>query len=517
MPLATFSQFSTVEPFISSQMKPNWIPNNDDKIRFAAYSMYEQIYRNIQTTFEIVQRGTESDPVYIPSARKCIEATNRYLGVGLSWPLVGGTDADRKTVSDALGILFRREKFRAKFGSIKRFGLVKGDALWHIVANPDAPQGRRISMHELKPENYFPIYDIDDTEKMLGVHIVAPYIDPADKQKTLVKRQTYRKVDNGSGNSNTITSELSVFESDGWDDRQLLIDTSYKLKPYKSLEKEFALPPQITSIPVYHTSNQYEGGSPYGLSDLSGFERLIAAIQQSITDEELSLALDGLGVYWSTAAPPSTGWTLGPGSVVEGADGEEFKRVSGVTHISPFQEHLQFLNNEMKQAMGIADVSIGNVDVNVAQSGIALALQMGPILTRNREKEDELLAVHDHLLFDLINGFLPAYEQLPEFSVTADPGFADPMPIDRDAVVKELTQLMGTTPPIISAEYARKILADKLGYEFPDSMAADIITELQSNSKAVNYDPLAERIRSELAADFGDSIGAGAIPTGAGG
>lgn len=505
MPLAKFSQYSTIEPLLSQDMLPSWIPNGDDKIRCAAYDLYEQIYRNIPHAFEILQRGTEVDPIYLPSARKCIEATNRYLGVGFDYALVGGNDADRKVVGDALNILFRREKFRAKFSSIKRFSLIKGDALWHVVANPDAPQGRRISLHELDPGSYFPIYDIDDTEKLLGVHIVAPYVDPNDKQKSLVKRQTYRKIDNGPGNSNTITSELAIFESDGWDDRQLLVDDNYQLKPYKSLVKQFNLPAQITSIPVYHISNQYQGGLQFGLSDLSGFERVIAALHQAITDEELSLALDGLGVYWSTAAAPSTGWALGPGSVVEGADGEAFERISGVTNVTPFQDHLSFLNGEIKQAMGTPDIAIGNVDVQVAQSGIALALQMGPIIARNSEKEDELLATQDHLLFDLINGWLPAYESLPEFNISAEPKFADPMPVDRDAVIKEITTLLGTTPPVISAEYARKVLTDKLGYEFPDTMGDDIIAEIQANSKAKNYDPFAERIREELAGDFGEA------------
>lgn len=502
MPQVKFSQWSTVEPFIPSAMKPSFVADEDDKLRLAAYSLYEQIWRLVPTAFSLQQRGTDEDPIYIPSARKCIEATNRYLGRGFDFRIDGGDADGRKQVDNLIRSLFRREKFNAKFGSLKRMTLVRGDGIWHLTADPNKPDGTRISLHELDPAKYHPIYDANDNETLLGVHIVEPYIDPADKNKGVVRRQTYRKIVNANGPA-TITSELGLYEADGWDDRQLQLNPDYKMKPYSAAGfkavKEFSLPPQITAIPVYHISNQYESGLPFGLSELSGFERLLTAINQGISDQELSLALDGLGFYFSTAPEPSGGWKLGPGTVINGNNGDTFERVNGVGSVRPSMDHITWLDGEMKQAMGTPDIAIGKVDVAIAQSGIALALQMGPIITRNSEKEDEHLAVHDHLFFDLVNGWLPAYEKLSVNPVTIEPFFGDPMPKDEDAIIKRIIDMMSTTPPLISAEYGRKLLTEKLGYDLPSSMGADVISEIQNVSKSQLYDPFAERVAQELA------------------
>ena len=504
MVLVKPSPYATVAPFLETGDLPSWVPDIEERTRVASYAFYERIWRNVQDAFKLVQRGSEDNPIYIPSAKKCIDATNRYLGVGFNWTLSGGSEADRLLASDAIDVLFKREKFRSKFSSLKRFGLIRGDALWHIVADSTAPVGRRISMHELDPSKYHPIYDPDDIDKLTGVHIVEQWVDPADKNKAYVRRQTYRKVPVVNG-PNKITSELTIFEADGWDDRQVLLNPDYKLKPFKSITKQFELPEQISSIPVYHVPNGYQGGHPFGISDLSGFERVIAAINQSINDEDLTLALDGLGVYWTTAPRPSGGWALGPGSVIEGSDAEGFERVSGVANVKPSQDHLGYLGRELKEAMGTPDIAIGNVDVSIAQSGIALALQMSPIISRNMEKEETILAVHDNLFFDLINGWFPAYDELSLSGlISSNPMFASPMPVDRDAVIKEVLALLTSTPPVISVQYARKLLTEKLGYEFPSEMDADIIAVMETQSKANAFDSFEERIRAELASQAGE-------------
>jgi hypothetical protein len=500
MPKAAFNQWSTIEPFIDNSLLPAFVADPLDKLRLAAYSMYEQIYRGVPDAFELVQRGSDTDPIYIPSARKCIEATNRFLGVGFSYRIDGGDDGSRALVSDAMESLFRREKFYSKFNSLKRWGLIRGDALWHITADETKPVGRRISMHELNPSKYHPIYDLNDAETLMGVHIVEPYTDPADKNLALVRRQTYRKVPNPTG-PDLIESSETIFEADGWDDRQLTLNPDYEMKQFAVITSPFTLPPTITSIPVYHISNQYQGGLAYGLSDIAGFERVMAAINQGATDEELALAFTGLGVYFSTAPEPTGGWVIPPGTVINGAEGDTFERVDGIGTVTPSQDHLAFLGGEMQQAMGTPDIAVGKVDVAIAQSGIALALQMGPILNRNKEKEAELLAVHDHLFYDLINQWMPTFEGATwqVGAMTAIPAFDDPMPKDEDAIIKNVMSLLGTTPPIISVEYARQMLTERLGYEFPDQMGDDVLANMAAVSKAQAFDPFEERIRGELA------------------
>jgi hypothetical protein len=504
MPLRSedFNQYSTIDPYIDPASKPGWVADPVDQMRLASYELYSMIYRNVQDTFALVQHGSDANPIYIPEAKKCIEATNRYLGVGLSYSVDGSSGDDRNTIRAAFESLFRREKFFAKFAGLKRGSLIKGDGLYHVIGDDTKPPGRRLSIHGLNPAKYHPIFDYDDPEKLVGVHLVEPYVDPADKNKSLVRRQTYRKDDTGP--KTVITSEETIFEADGWDDRQPLLNPSYKMKPYRSIKPQFTLPDLITSIPVYHVPNQYNEELTFGDSELVGFERIIAAINQGITDEELALAYGGLGLFFTTAARPSSGWVIPPGSVVDGEAGETFNRVNGLNTVSPSLDHLNWIDGEMKQAMGTPDIAVGKVDVQIAQSGIALAFQMGPILTRNKEKEQTLLALHDHLFWDLANGWFPAYEQTGNDTVSVPPSFDDPMPKDRAAIIKEVLDLMSTTPPIISAEYARTMLAERLGMEFPDKMGDTIIAEIKNASSAQWSNSIEERIQQELAAGLGE-------------
>jgi hypothetical protein len=167
-----------------------------------------------------------------------------------------------------------------------------------------------------------------------------------------------------------------------------------------------------------------------------------------------------------------------------------------------------FLDRALKEGRGTPDISIGNVDVKVAESGISLALQMSPILARNAEREQGILATHDHLFYDLTQGWLLAYEGLSSGAqVTVEPIVGDPMPINRAAVIKEVSDLLSTAPPLISPEYARKLLAEKLGYEFPDEMGGDILTTVQNFTKATAYDPYEARVRDELDADLAEKNG----------
>lgn len=493
MATSDYNQWANARPMLGSL--PGHV-TGDDQERLGAYQLYDEIYWNVPETFKVVQRGTDDDPIYIPSARMLVEATNRFFGVGFDYRLVGGIDGDRAIVGDAVRTLFKRERFFSKYNSFKRYSLIRGDAVWHILADPAKPAGRRISLHELSPDQFFPIFDVNDVERITGCHIVQIIKD--DKGKDIVRRQTYRKTENG-----TISSELGTFEVDGWDDRNLQQDTDPPpLKPLAVEVPLFELPSQITALPVYHVRNQWQSGQVYGSSDIRSFERVIAAINQGISDEELALALDGLGVYWTTADRPQGGWVLGPGSVIEGEEGEDFQRITGVSTVEPSLSHLNWIMSAMKQASGTPDIAIGNVDVSVAESGISLALQMSPLLARTAEKEAELLAVHDNMMFDLIRMWMPAYEALTQSAqISVDANVGDPMPVDRAAIIKEVSDLIAAQ--IITPDYGRKIIAERLGYEFPDDMQGQVIANMRALAAATAFDPFEERVRQELSADAG--------------
>lgn len=486
-----YNQYSNAKPLTNNF--PAHVTGEDAE-RLAAYQLYEEIYWNVPDTYRLVQRGTDEDPIYIPSARMCIEALNRFYAVGFDYSVDGGSPADRKAVGSGLRALFRRERFFSKFNSFKRFGLVRGDSLWHIIGDPAKPEGRRISIHELHPSRYFPIYDPDDVEKILGCHLVQIVKD--EKGNDVVRRQTYRKDPESGG----ISSELGTFKVTGWDDRNLAQDPKPPKIEQLTQDANFLLPPEITALPVYQVRNQWESGDVFGSAELRGFERVIAAVNQGISDQELALALDGLGVYWTTASRPDGGWTLGPGSVIEGDEGNAFLRVNGVGSVTPSLDHLNWLQTAIKESSGTPDIAVGRVDVSVAESGISLALQMSPLLARAQERETELLAVHDNMLFDLTRGWFPAYEANGAgLNTTIDLNVGNGMPVDRTAVLAEVVQLV--TAQIISVPYARTILAEKLGYQFPDEMDDDIMATLRATSEATAFDPFAERVRKELLTD----------------
>lgn len=499
MVTSNYNQYSNSRPLIGAL--PAWVTGEDQE-RVAAYQLYEEIYWNVPDTFKITQRGTDDNPIYIPSGRILVETVNRYYATGFDFTVSAEDTTTAEAVDLALRTLFRREKWFSKFNSFKRFSLVRGDALWHIIADPNKPAGRRISIHELPPDRYFPIYDPDDIEKITGCHLVQIVRD--EKSNDVARRQTYRK----DPDTGRITSEMGIYEITAWDDRNLAQEARPPVvKLIEQIQPVAELPPEITALPVYHVRNRWQSGYVFGNSDIRSFERLISGINQGISDEDLALALDGIGVFWTTADRPEGGWVLGPGSVVEGEAEEEFERVSGVSSVAASQEHLAYLDKKLQQGGGVPDVAVGNVDVAVAESGIALALQMSPLLAQVREKEAELLAVHDNMLFDLTRMWMPAYEGFTlGLSATVAPIVGDPMPKNRAEIVKEVIDLAAAQ--IISPQYARLRLQQELGMDLPADMETDIVDSIASRSQAAFADPYVERVRKELARDEVEGGGA---------
>lgn len=479
---------------------PAWAASPEQP-RVAAYDVYDNIYWNRPETFKLVARGTEDNPIYIPSAKTIVEACNRYLAVGFDYSINGG---DQTAIQAAFDGLFRREEFFSKFKTQKRYGLIRGDSLWHVVADDTKNPGTRISLYELDPRTYFPISHPDDINRIIGCLIVKLIADPVNPTSQIVKRQKYLKQDDG-----TITTEVNFFPANAWDDRTNpanLKPMQENVQPVQSNPNLLvmpvkALPPAITSLPVYHIKNQRASTDPFGSSEIRGLERIAGAINQAISDEELALALDGLGLYSTDSGAPvdddgnPVNWILGPGRVVERAAGSKFERVNGIGSVNPSQDHLKFLLGQMRQVSGTSDTAVGIVNVTVAQSGIALSLEMAPLLAKNAEKEQEMLSTYDHFFYDLLNAWLPAYEQLnPGTGADISPVVGDPMPVDRDATIKEAQQLL--TAGVWTILQAQQYLHERLGIDFQSSQPNDIIQEQQA--LALARDPFSARLNEEF-------------------
>jgi hypothetical protein len=497
--------YSTVVPFISAL--PEWMGPLDAQ-RVAGYQIYEQIYWSVPDTFRLQMRGSDADPIYIPTARTIVDTTNRYVARDFAFAVETdvGTDADQKVLHDSLTLLFRRERFWSKFAANKRFGMIRGDWCWHVIANDLKPPGSRITIEALDPGSYFPVFESDvkdggDPDKIVAVHIVEQ-VQVGDD--VFLKRQTYTKGQDPStndGSDTTIWNSIGYFDPKAWED--------IRLNPVKVVKPPTQLNPLIKSIPVYHIRNFETPGDPFGSSEIRGVERVIAAINQAISDQELALALDGLGVFATDGGPPKdetgaiTDWIMGPGSVVEHPPSSKFTRVSGVGSVQPVLDHLAYLSNSIKEATGTPDAAIGKVDVSIAESGISLILQLGPMLAKVSEREQVITDVHRQMFYDLSQMWLPAYEQISTPSV-AVPIYGDTIPANKDKQVEEIFKMVDSG--LVDSEWARQEIAKIRGYVFPQDIGTTVLNEQQERARAT--DPFAERMSGELqAAQNGQSNG----------
>lgn len=496
-----FTPYSTLRNMMGTL--PTWIPDPLDQERILSYQVYEQIYWGVPETFKIVARGAEDKPIYVPTGRIIVDTTHRYVATGFDFAVdlrTGGAasqSADVQAVTLAMEDLWTREKFRSKFAGNKRYGLIRGDWAWHIVADPNKLAGSRISIYPLDPASYFPIWDENDLDKIVGCHIVDQVHVGNDD---FIKRLTYRKTETGS-----ITSEEALFKLDDWQGPTAKVEQI--VTPLQEL------PPEITALPVYHVKNFDEPANPFGSSELRGLERIIGAINQTVSDEELSLALMGLGLYATDAPPPTNddgeeiAWQLGPGRVVEHPAGTKWERVNGITSIQPSQDHIGFLLNMINEAAGTPDVARGKVDVKVAESGISLMLQMAPMLSKVAEKDQLVMDTHDQMFFDLVNGWFPAYEQTSFGDARVRTRVGDKLPVDRAAKFQELNNMLDKK--VISVEFYREE-ATKLGYKFPANMDSQIAAA--NAAAAALVDPFGARLADPATTDP-NAAGAPPAPT----
>lgn len=486
--------YSTVTPFVSSF--PTWMRPYDAE-RITAYQIFEQIYWSVPETFKLQMRGSDADPIYIPTGRTIVDTTNRYVAKDFGFtvdPEVGSAQ-EQALLHNSFLNLFRRERFWSTFASNKRFGLMRGDWCFYITANPMKPAGSRIKIESLDPGSYFPVFESDvrddgDPDRIVAAHIVEQVTVGED---VFIKRQTYTKGADpatNDGSDTTIYNSIALFDAKDWE--------SLKSKPEQRIKEPTALPPQIKAIPIYHIKNIETPGDPFGSSELRGVERVIAAINQAISDEELALALEGLGMYATDGGPPrdeqgnQTDWMLGPGAVVEHAKGSKWQRINGIASVKPVMDHLGFLINSVKEATGTPDIAIGRVDVTVAESGIALALQMGPMLSKVEEREQSITDVMRQFYFDL-SGWLEAYESIST-PARAEPSYGNVIPPDDAAKVKEILEMVAAS--VAPAEWGRAEIAKIRGYVFPEDAQAMINSEAQA--RAVAFDAFAGRMAAEV-------------------
>ena len=513
----------------------NNISNADDKTRIKAYELYEDYFYNRPEHIRVILRGEDDDAIeiYLPSAEKCIEAVNRFLAVDFDYtfdpdtggrdPELGGAAFSQQKLDAELAKLFKHQEIQTKFNNMKRYMLIKGDALLHIRAIPWERAGNRIIIDELKPEAYFPIEDFA-TGSTLGCHIVDVIRNPRNSPRTrstsdewLARRQTYRREmsEDKDGNripTGRISTELSLWKIGKWDDR--LIDN--ELEKVEDIVEERLLPERIINIPVYHWRNAPPPNSTFGRSELAGVESLINAMNQAATDEDLTLITQGLGVFWTDAAPPvdengnEVEWEIGPGAVVQVATGANFGRVTGVSSVAPYHEHIKLLDEHMQQAMSVPDVAIGMVDVAAVESGVALQLKFGPLLAANKEKEPSIQKVADEFLEDLL-AWMAVYENIESNGVEVAATFGDPMPKNKSQDLSDVLSIWtqaNVSGQVLPVSWLFDRLNELFGWDLTDLDLDQALEDAKKISEATTppeLDPFGGRMGDEMAGEDEDA------------
>jgi len=503
--MADVSPYSTIEPLITSTQ--SYLAPLEAQ-RVASYDLYDAIYWNVPETFKIKQRGTDADPVYIPSGRIIADTTNRYTAADFGFTAAEGTDAENLELTTQLNALFRRERFFSRFAANKLDGIIRGDWCWHIVGDLTKLPGRRLSILPVHPGSVYKITALDNPDSVIGYDIIKIVVVGND---SFVQTQRYQKgqwvtpadFKRDAPDVGTIFSSVQLWKLDDWGsvDDQGIPDSS----PEAMVIPTTPLHPFITALPVYHIPHNERTTQLYGNSELRGMERIMAALNQSISDEELALALEGLGMYATTSGPPrddqgnESNWVLGPGRVVEldAVDGQSVKdmwdRIGGVGSVTPMQDHIKMLIEFLREGSGATDAAVGKVDVQVAESGIALQLQLAPMLAKVGGYDTTITDVHRQMFFDL-RAWLTVYEAIPVMNslAVAEPTMGDKIPINRKERFEEIMTMF--TSKLVPASWAAAELG-KLGYVITAEDLGAVAEE--TSAMAAAADPFAARAAEE--------------------
>lgn len=488
-----FTQYSDVTQLISAGGFPNWVPQYE-RDRIAAYQAYEEMYWSHAGTFQAITRGSDEEPIYVPTARIIVNTLARYAGKGFKVtanPLFG-TPAEQANIALALDPFLAREAFQPRFAGSKKMALIQGDSVWHVVANAAKLPGTRVSIKKVDPAAYFPVpEELLEEGVYRRVHIAEQTPDPEDESKTLVEKLTYTQYETPEGGPGRIVSEAGLYEVEGWDGGEKAPVLVEQLLPPTELDA------RITTIPVYHFKNSLLDDGPWGNSAVRGLARLMGAINQSVSDEDLALALEGLGVYATESGAPidddgeDTDWWIAPGRVLENV--KNFRRVEGVSSVQPFSDHIDRLTKFLFLGAGVTEAAIGDIDAQTAESGIARMLKLAPTIEEARDINEAWKAGLTQLFHDL-NFWFQVYEGtgwgVAEPLIT----FQDPAPVDRAAAIEEILTLTSSTPPLMSQQTALERLAELGVVLAPDELAR---LAAQAATAGTSTDPFADRLNDE--------------------
>ena len=96
------------------------VPNVKDQERIQAYDLYENLWINSTVALKLVLRGDDQTAMLVPSGKKIIETTHRFLANNFQFFVdAGGNEGIRELVDTWFQTFWKREAIQSKFTSNK--------------------------------------------------------------------------------------------------------------------------------------------------------------------------------------------------------------------------------------------------------------------------------------------------------------------------------------------------------------------------------------------------------------
>lgn len=467
--------YATAMPYVTA------LPSDLDEYngqRVASYGLYDDLYSTDPETIRSMIRMADGDEIrYLPLAQTIVDTLARFTGKSWRFNVLPdyGTPADQQVAREAFEKLFRRERMEAKFSAMKPELIRRGDAVWYVRADPEKPEGSRISISTVDPRSYFPITDENDPDKIVGAMLVEDILMEGDEEAaTKVQRWlkwTSPDHPNFGDPEASIAHDIVLYEPGTFFTEEPAVVST--LQPLDTIDG-------IHQLPLYHIKNKEQTQNPFGRSDLVGLESLCGGVSQTASDEASALAFAGLGMYVTDSGRPvddngeDTDWILGPGRVVEVEEGKTFQRINGVSDVEASQKHIQMVEDRAFSSLGISDTAVGlSVDgMAGAFSGIALAIRMQPIMDAADQKDAAINSVLTQMFYDLKEWF-QVYESINmgDVQIESWSSSSDRVPFDRQQAWSELMD--GYEQGIFSLEYVHAQLNERFGYSFENGDPAE--------------------------------------------
>lgn len=168
-------QYDSAKLFTKAYYDLGNIADGMDQMRCGSYALYDDFYHNRPETFEVTLRGSSDTEIYIPSSKKIVRSTARFLAPDPEVKITGGASEAVKALLDDI---WKREEIDRKFVRSKRELLVQGDFIWYITADRTKRDRKKISLNAIHPSSYFPITDPNNANRVVGCHLVDIVPDP---------------------------------------------------------------------------------------------------------------------------------------------------------------------------------------------------------------------------------------------------------------------------------------------------------------------------------------------------